>query len=301
MEKFNGKHEGSNGLIESTQITTYEGWNSDKIQLIKNTVCRESTNDELKLFLYTASRANLDPLARQIYAVKRWDSKLGKAVMQIQISIDGFRVIAERSKCYEGQLGPFWCGKDGKWVDVWTQDELPFAARVGVLKTGFREPLWAVARFDAYAQTYTDKKTNKTSLSMMWAKMPDLMIAKVAEMLALRRAFPMDLSGIYGQEEIPEQIDTKTKIIEPDTTEKKPTLNDRFLKKEPDSKKISEFGKFLIPIGINTGKTIEEVPEEKLTKLLLGLRGLKSLTDDQQKTKEAIENFLKETTPSSTV
>lgn len=301
MEKFNGTHTGSTGKIVVPEITTFEGWNADQVELIKNTVCRGSTNNELKLFLYVATKTQLDPLLKQIFAVKRWDSKIGADVMQIQISIDGYRIIATRSGDYEGQLGPFWCGEDGKWVDVWTSKTLPFAAKVGIFKKGFREPLWSVARFDAYAQTNFDKKSGKDNLSFMWKKMPDLMIAKVAETLAIRRAFPMDLSGHYDIDEFNDS-EQDTEIV-PKLA--KPDVNNRFL---PNSTKVEQiktklvktnFDDFVIPTGINTGKKISEVSLDALEKLLLGLRGLKSLTDDQKTTKETLESFFEETSRTS--
>ena len=85
----------------------------DKIQLVKDQICKGATDSELKLFIATANRTGLDPFSKQCWAVKRWDAGLGREVMSFQTGVDGFRVIAQRSDKYAGQLGPFWCGEDG--------------------------------------------------------------------------------------------------------------------------------------------------------------------------------------------
>lgn len=161
-----------------------EEWNAHDLWALKNTIAKECDLPQLRVFIGAAKRLGLDPLARQIVPIVQGGR------MTPQVTIDGFRLIAERTGKYAGQLGPFWCDASGEWREVWTSDTAPAACKVGVIRRDFEQPMWGVARTKAYAK------------GGQWATMPDVMIAKVAESLALRKAFPQELAGAYTEDEM---------------------------------------------------------------------------------------------------
>ena len=176
----------------------------------------QADKGDLDVFMHYCQRTGLDPFTRQIYMIGRNVRQGNQWVTRwtIQTAIDGARLIARRAADRDGSTystsGPFWCGTDGKWVDVWLKPTPPAAAKYVVHYKG--GDFTGVVRYDAY------KAVNKKGEVIgLWGKMADTMLAKCAEALALRKAFPQDLSGLYVSEEM-QQADSN----QPQATQQEP-------------------------------------------------------------------------------
>jgi len=166
-------------------------WTPEQTQLISTTIAPGCSGDELRLFAYACQRTGLDPFSKQIYAIKRG----GK--MTIQAGIDGLRAIAERTGELDGSATE-WCGEDGLWTDVWLSSKPPAAAKTIIWRKGSQHAFIGVARFADY-----------NAGQGLWSKMPAAMIAKCSEALALRKAFPANLSGVYSADEMQQADDVQ--------------------------------------------------------------------------------------------
>lgn len=168
-------------------------WTDNQIAVLNQLGVTNAAPADLAVFFHQCTRTGLDPFARQIYMIER------QGKQTIQTGIDGFRLIARRAVDRSGETLGYedtqWCDQSGNWTDVWLHNEAPAAARVAVLRQGQRYP--AIALFSEYAAT---KRAG--GLTQMWATKPALMLAKCAEALALRKAFPQDLSGLYTSDEM---------------------------------------------------------------------------------------------------
>lgn len=143
------------------------------------------SDPEFELFINVCQTRGLNPLARQIYAIRR------KGQITHQTSIDGFRLIADRTGRYvPGRETVYtWAGAPGEGY--------PLTATVYVQK--LVAGAWHEISETAYWKEYYPGDGKQGT---MWRNMPTVMLARVAEARALRRAFPEDLSGIYTDHEM---------------------------------------------------------------------------------------------------
>jgi len=194
-------------IIDNRAITPHDAFGKlsrSQIELIKKTVAKDATDDELKLFITVCHGAQLNPFLRQAHLVPFWDSKAGEERRAIIVGIDGYRAIAESSGAYAGNDDAVFEGDEELEFDVYENRKVvgkkktlvPKKATVTIYKivNGERYEFTASARWQEY---YPGERKG-----LQWRKMPFLMLGKVAEALALRKAFPKLLSGIYAQEEM---------------------------------------------------------------------------------------------------
>lgn len=160
-----------------------------KKDLIKKMYCANCTDDEMQIFIHACKRTGLDPFMKQIYAIKRG------AMMTIQTGIDGFRLIAERT----GNYSP------GKEPTFNHDDKGCLISSVAFVKKRTSDGTWHEVAASAYLDEYNPNQG-------LWKKMPRAMLSKCAEALALRKAFPAELSGLYTSDEMQQ---AEVKIEEP--------------------------------------------------------------------------------------
>jgi phage recombination protein Bet len=211
---------------------------SGQVATLRQLGVENATREDLAVFFHQAVRTGLDPFARQIYMIGRWTKQGTKQT--IQTGIDGYRLIARRAADKAGEsLGyedTLWCGEDGAWRDVWISKTAPAAAKVTVLRNG--ERFSAVALFSEYAGT-----TKDGSYTQMWATKGAIMIAKCAEALALRKAYPQDLSGIYTAEEMAQaDNDTRASAAAPAPKGKPASRVQQAMNADPEPAPMEDLG-----------------------------------------------------------
>lgn len=169
-------------------------FNDSQKELIKNTYFKGSTDEEFLLFLHVCKKTGLDPILKQIHPVKRptrMPDGSYKDVMTVQTGIDGYRLIAERT----GRYSP------GKEATFEYDDKKRLVSSTAYVKKQTPDGTWHEISAKAFYEEYC-QKTKTGEPTKFWKSMPHGQLSKCAEALALRKAFPGDLSGLYTQEEM---------------------------------------------------------------------------------------------------
>lgn len=233
-----------------------------QLELLKKTLAADAnlTNDELALFGQVSKRLGLDPFRGEIYVSKRG----GK--LTFQTGIDAFRRKAEETGLYAGQDAPEWCGKDGAWKQIWAESTNPIAARVRVYRKDWTRPIEVIAHWDEYVQKTNDGKVNR-----MWQQRGPSQLAKCAEALAFRKAFPHQLAGVYTDDEMA-QADNPTS-----GRDRRADLLSAFNSLRPEAReRLRQWWKdSALPVSATwPAKTLERTPEEHLDAVLAAMEAL---------------------------
>jgi phage recombination protein Bet len=157
-------------------------WDDERVSLIRRMYCKGASQEEFEVFIETCKRTGLSPLMKQIYCIMRKSG--GQEQMTIQVGIDGFRLIADRT----GRYVP---GREASFTYDAKNKIATATAYVKKLVAGEWHEIAATVRWEEFAAG-----------GNFWQNMPHHQLSKVAEAHALRRAFPADLSGLYIQEEM---------------------------------------------------------------------------------------------------
>ncbi len=177
-----------------------------QLDTLKEQIAPQATDAELDYFGAVCQRLDLDPFAGQIVLIGRFDKRAGRAVHRHQVTVAGRRAVAARTGRLRGIDGPVWCGPrqyadDGsklplEWSEVWDEDDEPYAARCLVYVDGWEVPANGTVKWSEFAQEEGTGDAKRVSTN--WVRMPSHMLGKVAESLALRRAFPEVEHAVAG-------------------------------------------------------------------------------------------------------
>ena len=146
-----------------------------KLELVKSMVAKGCSQDEFALLCHLAKTYQLDPLAREIWAIK-----YGNNPATIFVGHAGLINLALRS----GKL-------DGMTCEIINPDSDDPVAKATVWRNDMTHPIEAEVYFSEYG---------KDAKNPLWKSKPRTMLRKTAEVHALRRAFA--LSGLYTEEEM---------------------------------------------------------------------------------------------------
>jgi phage recombination protein Bet len=240
----------NNVVGKQSSLAVMREFTPEQVDLIKATVAKGATDNELKLFLYRCHNMGLDPLKPgMVHFIK-----YGTAPGSIVVGIDGFRAKAQSTGKFAGIARGVVRDDKGKCIGAWCE----------VRRSDWQHP----AREEVSLAEYSTGKA-------MWAKMPETMIKKVAEAATLRMAFPDDFGGIYAEEEMhqaepraavrmPEgQVETEKVLIDQANEE-----GELYVDELDQALSAPSLADYKIKAGKNKGKLLGEVSRRNLSNFI---------------------------------
>lgn len=209
----------------SSEIVSYKADNGQDINVTEQDVrdlmaangnaMDTVTTQEVKMFLRLCQSQRLNPFTRDAYIVK-----YGNQPATVIAGKDAFVKRATRNKRYRGhEAGITIIGTDKKMHRREGSMLLGGETLVGgwckVYLEGYECPIFDEVALSEYS---APDKYGKNG----WAKMPATMIRKVALCHALREAFPEDLGGLYGAEEMDQSNQSQSEQPAPQTPTPQP-------------------------------------------------------------------------------
>ena len=229
---------------------------TERMELLRKTIANGAPQLEFEMFVADCNRRGLDPFAKQTYLIKRGNR------WQQQTSIDGYRLIADRTGKYAGSDEPVFDTEDAGH---------PNKATVTVWKivNGQRCPFTASARWTEHVALFNGKPGDT------WERMPYLMLAKCAESAALRKTFPQELSGLYTNEEMQQADNMPEPGIAPPEPLQRPTSTAASLVETDRNKVAARY------FAIVNEKGLTDDERKTLQRIAYGVESAKDLTIDQ--------------------
>ncbi|MDK4720091.1 phage recombination protein Bet [Rhizobium sp. CNPSo 3968] len=234
-----------------------------QVALVKTTVAKDTNDDEFNLYMEVAKAKGLDPFLGQIIPMVFNKTQPAKRKMTIIISRDGQRVIAQRCGDYrpaskppvyeidqslKGPLNPH--GIVSATVYLWKQDPKT-SDWYEVAGQAFWEEFAPIKDEWKRGEDGNSYKTGKQMLddSGNWCRMPRLMIAKCAEMQALRAGWPEQFTGLYDEAEM-----DRAKVLDL-------TASEIVIQEQQDNRLRAIGGKDALTIWWGDGFALENVPD----------------------------------------
>jgi len=229
-------------------------------EILRKTAAQKANDDEFKVFLHVAETYGLDPFNKELFF---WKDKKDRTT--IMCSRDGYLTIAARNEAFDGLVSDVVRAND-EFKRTTTGIEHQYGSERGnivgayalVYRKDRKYPVYVFAPYEEY-----------NGYNSVWNRYPSAMILKVAESMALKRAF--SVSGLVSQEEMDVQR------LEDKEKKRKSSHQDKVIKPADEQKKE---------------KTVSKSKSDKVKKLTGREKEIKALVDGDVKLRKDLFEYL---------